>query len=103
MMTIAKTIIPENPPASESHHIGQVSLTVTGAFAGISTEYFDLSLNGPSGFHVLILHSEEYRTDGAGARSLQGFALQPGEYQLVLTSRQSPGRLSVHWGSLGQN
>ncbi|MBP6469253.1 MAG: hypothetical protein KBE23_11570 [Chloroflexi bacterium] len=69
----------------------------------ISTEYFDLSLNGPSGFHVLILHSEEYRTDGAGARSLQGFALQPGEYQLVLTSRQSPGRLSVHWGSLGQN
>ncbi len=41
MMTIAKTRIPENPPASESHHIGQVSLTVTGAFAGISTEYFE--------------------------------------------------------------
>lgn len=41
MMTTAKTIIPENPPAAERHKVGQVSLTVTGAFAGISTEYFE--------------------------------------------------------------
>ena len=41
MMAIARTIIPENPPPSESHHIGQFSLTVTGTFAGIKTEYFE--------------------------------------------------------------
>lgn len=69
----------------------------------INTEYFDLSLKGPAGYHSLILHGEEFRTDGAGASSLQEFALQPGEYRLALTSRQSPGRLSIHWGPLGKN
>lgn len=69
----------------------------------INTAYFDLSLNGPAGFHALILHSEEFRTDDVGASSLQEFALQPGEYRLLLTSWQSPGRLFVDWGPLGQN
>ena len=41
VMAIARTIIPENPPPSESHQIGQFSLTVIGSFAGIDTEYFE--------------------------------------------------------------
>lgn len=93
----------------DNETLAQITLdqaTTLGVFfviKDINTAYFDLSLNGPAGFHALILHSEEFRTDDAGASSLQEFALQPGEYRLVLTSWQSPGRLFVDWGPLDQN
>lgn len=93
----------------DNETLAQITLdqaTTLGVFfviKDINTAYFDLSLNGPAGFHALILHSEEFRTDDAGASSLQEFALQPGEYRLVLSSWQSPGRLFVDWGPLDQN
>jgi hypothetical protein len=59
----------------------------------INTTYFDLSLTGPDGYHSVILHGEGYAAEQDGG--LWENKLPPGTYQVVLTSRQSPGTVSV--------
>ena len=61
------------------------------------TPYFDLSLIGPDDASLLILHSENYRTDDSGGGTWEQ-SLTPGNYQLVLTAEPGPGTLSVYWG-----
>jgi hypothetical protein len=60
------------------------------------TPYFDLSLIGPDGSSLTILHSENYRTDENGGGSWEQ-TLTGGMYQLILTAEPSPGTLSVYW------
>ena len=72
-------------------------LTTVGIFIAIrdiDTTYFDLSLIGPNGFHSTVLHGEEYNADRDGGLWEQN--LQPGTYQIVLTSHQSPGSVSIY-------
>jgi hypothetical protein len=59
----------------------------------INTRYFDLRVVGPDGFSSVILHGEGYRADRDGG--LWSENLFPGTYQVVLTSEQSPGSISV--------
>jgi hypothetical protein len=60
----------------------------------INTPYFDLSVTGLDGFSSTVLHGEGYRADRDGG--LWEESLQPGTYQIVLTSRQSPGNISLY-------
>ena len=60
------------------------------------TAYFDLSLLGPDDDSLVILHSENYRTDASGGGTWEQ-SLMPGTYQLVLTAEPGPGTLSVYW------
>lgn len=60
----------------------------------IDTTYFDLSLIGSGGFRATVLHGEEYNADRDGGLWEQN--LQPGTYQIILTSHQSPGRVSIY-------
>jgi hypothetical protein len=60
----------------------------------IDTRFFDLSIRGPNGFNKIILHGEGYRANQDGG--LWEKDLPPGEYMLVLTSRQNPGTVSVY-------
>jgi hypothetical protein len=64
------------------------------AVRDINTPNFDLSVTGPDGFSSTILHGEGYRADRD--RGLWEENLQPGTYQIVLTSHRSPGRISVY-------
>ena len=61
------------------------------------TSYFDLSLIGPADDSLVILHSENYRTDKNGGGTWEQ-NLTPGTYQLILTAEPGPGVLSVYWG-----
>ena len=73
------------------------SSTYVGVFVvvhDISTSYVDLSVTGPDGFHSIVLHGEGYNAFQDGG--LWEKNLQPGTYQLVLTSHQSPGQASVY-------
>lgn len=65
----------------------------------VDSASFDLSLQGPNSFQTLILHSETYRTDEAGAGWQRNFTLPPGDYRVMLTAVQSPGVLSIYWGT----
>ena len=72
-------------------------LTTVGVFLtvrDINTPYFDLSVTGLDGFSSTVLHGEGYRADRDGG--LWEESLQPGTYQIVLTSRQSPGNISLY-------
>jgi hypothetical protein len=60
----------------------------------INTAYFDLRVTGPAGFSSGILHGEGYRTARDGGLWEQ--SLQPGTYQIVLTSHSSPGRAIIY-------
>jgi hypothetical protein len=64
------------------------------AVRSIDTSYFDLTVTGPGGFCSTVLHGEGYRADQDGG--LWEKHLPPGSYQLILTSHQSPGTLSVY-------
>jgi hypothetical protein len=64
------------------------------AIRDINTAYFDLSITGPADYRSVILHGEGYRADQDGGLWEQN--LTPGDYQLVLTSAQSPGAVSVY-------
>jgi hypothetical protein len=61
----------------------------------INTTYFDLSVIGPNGYRSTVIHGEGYnaRRDGG----LWEDYLEGGTYQIVLTSHQSPGTVSVYW------
>lgn len=60
----------------------------------INTSYFDVSVMGPEGYNSTVLHGEGYRADQDGG--LWEDHLQPGTYQIVLTSHQSRGTTSVY-------
>ncbi len=60
----------------------------------INTSYFDLSVTEPNGFSSTVLHGEGYRAERDGG--LWEENLQPGTYRIVLTSRQSPGNISLY-------
>ncbi|HSK67118.1 MAG TPA: hypothetical protein VK888_09315, partial [Anaerolineales bacterium] len=71
--------------------------TLMGVFIAvrdINTQYFDLSLTGPDDVHATVLHGEEYNAERDGGLWEQN--LQPGTYRIVLTSRQSPGNISLY-------
>jgi hypothetical protein len=61
---------------------------------GINTTYFDLRLIGSDGFDAVILHGEDYTADQD--RVSWSRELQPGQYQLVVTARQTPGTISIY-------
>jgi hypothetical protein len=95
---VAQIDLSVQPYSAES--LAQFSLTepaIAGVFIAvrdINTPYFDLSVTGPDGFHSTVLHGEGYRADRDGG--LWEENLQPGTYQLVLTSHQSPGNVSIY-------
>ena len=60
----------------------------------INTTYFDLSVVGANGFSSTILHGEGYNSVQDGG--LWEKNLAAGTYQVVLTSHQSPGSVSVY-------
>ena len=66
------------------------------ALPDAETAYFDLRLDSPDGDSQLILHSEDFRTDGSGGGVWES-RLEPGVYELVLNSRQGTGVLSAYW------
>ena len=82
--------------------LGQFSLketavtTIFYTLPNADTAYFDLSLSGPEDDSLVILHSENYRTDENGSGSWEQ-NLAPGTYRLVLTADQSSSILSVYW------
>lgn len=61
----------------------------------IDTSYFDITLTGPAGYEKVLLHGEGYSV----SKDTTFFEkiLANGEYELVLTSDQSPGKLSVYF------
>jgi hypothetical protein len=61
---------------------------------GIDTTYFDLRLIGSDGFDAVILHGEEYTADQD--RALWSRVLPSGQYQLVATAHQTPGKISIY-------
>ena len=60
----------------------------------IDTTYFDLRLTGSDGFDAVILHGEEYTADQD--RALWSRVLPPGQYRLVATAHQTPGKISIY-------
>jgi hypothetical protein len=64
------------------------------AVRNIDTTYFDLTLTGSNGFHSIVLHGEGYRADQDGG--LWEKKLPAGICQVMLTSHQSPGTVSVY-------
>jgi hypothetical protein len=60
----------------------------------IRTAHVDVSLVGPGDYRKVILHGEGYSAD-ADSSYLEE-SLQPGEYEVLLTSRDSSGRLSLY-------
>lgn len=63
------------------------------AIRSINTTYFDLRIIGPNGYVSTVLHGEGYSAFQDGGLWEENLA--PGEYQIVLTSHQSPGTASV--------
>jgi len=61
----------------------------------IDTSYFDITLTGPAGFEKVLLHGEGY--SASKDTTLFEERLAAGEYELVLTSDQSPGKMSVYF------
>lgn len=60
----------------------------------INTTYFDLSVTGANGFSSTVLHGEGYNAVQDGGLWEENLAA--GRYQVVLTSHQSPGSVSVY-------
>ena len=71
-----------------------VSIGVFVTVRNINTSYFDLSVVGADGYSSAVLHGEGYSSNRDGGLWEQN--LKPGNYQLVLTSNQSPGTASVY-------
>lgn len=60
----------------------------------INTTYFDLSVTGTDGYSSVVIHGEGYNAIQDGG--LWEENLPAGTYQVVLTSHQSPGTVSVY-------
>ena len=90
--------------AYDRETLGRVALeeaTEVGIFyalPNVATPYFELSLSGPDGAGLVILRSEEFRTDQNGGGSWEA-QLSPGTYALLLSSEQGAGTLSVYWAT----
>lgn len=62
----------------------------------INTSYIDVRLLGPNGYDQVVLHGEGYFSALDTPYMAPDTALPPGEYRLLLNSRQSPGTLAVY-------
>jgi hypothetical protein len=71
-------------------------VTIYYTIPNLNTAGFDLSLNDQNDNSLVILHSEDYRTDENGGGTWEK-SLTPGTYRLALTAEQSEGILSVYW------
>ena len=60
----------------------------------INSPYFEVILSGPDNYHKQIIHAEGY-TATQDSPHTEG-QLQAGEYQIILTSKKSPGTLLVY-------
>jgi len=95
---VAQIDLSTRPYSSET--LAQFSLNkpaVVGVFIvvrNINTTYFDLSITGPDRYSSIVLHGEGYSAFQDGG--LWEENLPAGTYQLVLTSHQSPGTVSVY-------
>jgi hypothetical protein len=65
------------------------------ALENLDTPAFDLSLQGQDGSRLVVLHAEAYRTDGTGSGQWE-HELAAGEYQLLLTSPVSAGKVTIY-------
>jgi hypothetical protein len=74
-------------------HVAEVGIFFT--VRNLDTPYFDLSVQGPDGVRIGILHGENYRTDWAGSGEWRKL-LPPGNYRLLLTAAQSTGRVTTY-------
>lgn len=89
--------------AYEAQTVGEFTLadpaTVTIDFAleEVDASIFDLRLITPAGDSLLILHSEDFRTDRQGGGQWEQ-NLPAGSYQLLLTAQASHGFMSLSWG-----
>lgn len=64
------------------------------AIRDINTTYFDISVTGTGGYSSVVVHGEGYNAIQDGG--LWEENLPAGTYQVVLTSHQSPGAVSVY-------
>jgi hypothetical protein len=79
--------------------LGETAVTrIFYTIPNIDTADFDLRLIGPNDDSLVILHSEDFRTDESGGGTWEQ-SLPAGDYQLVLTASPTPGMLSVYWRS----
>ncbi|MBE2221357.1 MAG: hypothetical protein IAF02_07445 [Anaerolineae bacterium] len=84
--TIAQFTLEETAVVSIYYTIPNIDIT-----------YFNLSLIGPENDSFVILHSKNYHTDKTGGGMWEK-SLEPGTYQLALTTDTGSGVLSVYWG-----
>ena len=97
---VAEVDLSAQPHDAET--VGGFALTETAVASifytipNIDTAEFDLRLIGPNDDSLVILHSEDFRTDESGGGTWEQ-SLPAGVYQLVLTASQTPGTLSVYW------
>lgn len=82
--------------------LGELTLAETADVAifytlpNLNTTNFDLALQGQNDNNIVILHSEDYRTDENGGGTWEK-SLAPDTYRLALTADQSAGVLTVYW------
>lgn len=60
----------------------------------VESDYFEVKLTGPDNFSRVIVHAEGYTARRDNPRLEE--TLQPGQYRLVMTSRQSVGQVSIY-------
>jgi hypothetical protein len=60
----------------------------------VDSDYLEVRLTGPARYDRLIVHAEGYTARRDSPRLED--SLQPGQYELILTSRPSPGRVSIY-------
>ncbi len=60
----------------------------------INSPYFEVILSGPGGYKKLLVHAEGYTAIQDNPHMEE--RLQAGEYQVILTSKASPGELQVY-------
>lgn len=89
--------------AYDGEILGELTLAETADVAiyytipNLNAANFDLTLKGQNDNDLVILHSEDYRTDENGGGTWEK-SLTPGTYRLALTAaEQSEGVLSVYW------
>lgn len=88
--------------ANDGEILGELTLAETADVAifytlpNLNTTNFDLTLKGQNDNDIVILHSEDYRTDQRGGGTWEKH-LPAGVYQLTLTTSRTNGTLSVYW------
>ncbi len=111
----AKSMLDKNSPPQDFVPVAQIDLSTLAypgetlaefsieksAYVGvfiavrnINTTYIDLRVTGPDGYSSIVLHGEGFNAFQDGGLWEENLA--PGDYQIVLTSHQSPGTVSVY-------